>query len=69
MTETLKSESSTLRQIILRSVRGDFATQLDFEKFPFEKHELEIVIEPKLPHDTSKFVFGDNLENAIDSDI
>ena len=50
-------------------VRGDFATQLDFEKFPFEKHDLEIVIEPKLPHDASMFVFGDNLENAIDSDI
>ncbi len=50
-------------------VKGDFATKLDFEKFPFEKHDLVIEIEPKLPHDTSKFVFRENPENSIDSEM
>ena len=50
-------------------VRGDFATQLNFEKFPYEIHELTVEIEPKIPHDSSRFVFDKDVENIIDSEM
>lgn len=50
-------------------VKGDFATRFDFERFPFEKHDLIIEIEPKLPYDANKFVFANSPENSIDSEM
>ncbi len=50
-------------------VRGDFATQLNFEKFPYERHELVVEIEPKMPYDSSRFVFGKNSKSSIDPDM
>ena len=45
------------------------ATQLDFEKFPYERHELVVEIEPKISYDTSEIVFGNNPVNSIDPDM
>lgn len=50
-------------------IRGDFATQLDFEKFPYQRHELIVEIEPKMPYDSSQFVFDNDIENSIDPDM
>jgi len=50
-------------------VKGQFFTQLDFYDYPYEKHMLVVEIEPKIPYDKTRFVFGNTPETHIDPDL